>query len=146
MRPIDATRLVKLVLEERDKIPLTVVERYSFGYPSPYKHGQSMRGGIRKVLRLIEQAPTLDIAPKWISVKERLPEDDENLRFYDDGQIRFASVLVRDDNRGTAIANRLMIRHHRIPSLDELATDGWVWSRPHEPTHWMPLPEPPQEG
>lgn len=69
-RPIDATRLVKLVLEERDKIPLEVVERYSFGVPSPNKHGQSMRGGIRKVLRLIEQAPTLDYAPvrhgEWI--------------------------------------------------------------------------------
>ena len=62
-RPIDATRLVKLVLEERDKIPLGTVERYSFGVPSPYKHGQSMRGGIRKVLRLVEQAPTLDYEP-----------------------------------------------------------------------------------
>lgn len=72
-RPIDATRLVKLVLEERDKIPLEVVERYSFGVPSPNKHGQSMRGGIRKVLRLIEQAPTLDYAPvvhgEWIKQK-----------------------------------------------------------------------------
>lgn len=71
-RPIDATRLVKLALEERDKIPLEVVERYSFGVPSPYKHGQSMRGGIRKVLRLIEQAPTLDYEPvrhgEWISM------------------------------------------------------------------------------
>ena len=70
MRPIDATRLVKLVLEERDKIPLTTVERYSFGYPSPYKHGESMRGGIRKALRIIEQAPTIDIAPvvhgEWV--------------------------------------------------------------------------------
>lgn len=68
-RPIDATALVKLVLEERDKIPLEVVERYSFGVRSPNKHGQSMRGGIRKVLRLIEQAPTLDYVPlkrgKW---------------------------------------------------------------------------------
>lgn len=70
VRPIDATMLVKLVLEERDKIPLEVVERYSFGVPSPNKHGQSMRGGIRKVLRLIEQSPTLDYAPvrrgEWI--------------------------------------------------------------------------------
>lgn len=63
MRPIDATRLVKLVLEERDKIPLKLAERYSFGVQSPNKHGASMRVGIRKVLRLIEQAPTLDYAP-----------------------------------------------------------------------------------
>lgn len=73
MRPIDATRLVKLVLEERDKIPLKTVERYSFGFPSPNKHGQSMRGGIRKALRIIEQAPTLDLAPvvhgEWVKQK-----------------------------------------------------------------------------
>ena len=63
MRLIDATRLVKLALLERDKIPLTIVERYSFGTQSPNRHGQSMRGGIRKVLRLIEQAPTVDAVP-----------------------------------------------------------------------------------
>ena len=81
----------------------------------------------------------------WISVKDGLPEDDENLHFYDDGHLRFTSVLVHDENRGTAIANRLMIRHHSMPILDELATEGWVWSRPYEPTHWMPLPEQPKE-
>ena len=63
MRLIDATRLVQLTLFERDKIPLTIVERYSFGAESPNQHGQSMRGGIRKVLRLIEQAPTIDAVP-----------------------------------------------------------------------------------
>ena len=63
MRPIDADALKKLLLEERDKIPLEVVERYSVGIPSPYKHGQSMRGGIRKALRCLEKTPTLDYAP-----------------------------------------------------------------------------------
>lgn len=63
MRLIDATRLVSDVLEERDKIPLTVVERYSLGVPTPFSHGQSMRGGIRKALRCIEQAPTIDAVP-----------------------------------------------------------------------------------
>lgn len=63
MRLIDATRLVKLALLERDKIPLSVKERYGFGTESPNHHGQSMRGGIRKILRLIEQAPTIDAVP-----------------------------------------------------------------------------------
>lgn len=63
MRLIDATRLVKLALLEREKIPLTIVERYSFGTQSPNRHGQAMRGGIRKILRLIEQAPTIDAVP-----------------------------------------------------------------------------------
>lgn len=63
MRLIDATRLVKLVLLERDKIPLSVKERNGFGTESPNRHGQSMRGGIRKILRLIEQMPTIDAVP-----------------------------------------------------------------------------------
>lgn len=63
MRLIDATRITQLALLERDKIPLTIVQRYSFGTESPNHHGQSMRGGIRKVLRLIEQAPTIDAVP-----------------------------------------------------------------------------------
>ena len=62
-RPIDATKVVQAIIAIRDKIPLETVERYSFGVPSPYRHGQSMRGGIRKALREIEQAPTLDYAP-----------------------------------------------------------------------------------
>ena len=69
MRLIDATRLVQLTLLERDKIPMFITERYGFGCQTPNKHGNSMRGGIRKVLRLIEQAPTIETVPvvhaKW---------------------------------------------------------------------------------
>lgn len=82
---------------------------------------------------------------EWISVKDRLPEDDENLRFYDDGQLCFTSVLAYTKERGTFIVNRLMVRHHKNPALDAFATEGWVWSKPYEPTHWMPLPTPPKE-
>lgn len=60
MRLIDATDLVRRVLEERDKIKTEVVERYSFGVPTPDRHGQAMRGGIRKALREIETSPTID--------------------------------------------------------------------------------------
>jgi hypothetical protein len=125
MRPIDATRVVKVVLEERDKIPLEVVERYSFGYPSPYKHGQSMRGGIRKVLRIIEQAPTLDLAPKWISVDEEYPEDLKLvlLAYADNG---YVDIGYYDES---------------FAEWDDLSD-----SKILRPTHWMPLPLPPKEG
>ena len=59
-RLIDATDLVRRILVERDKVPLEVVQRYSFGVPEPYRHGQAMRGGIRKALREIETSPTID--------------------------------------------------------------------------------------
>ena len=54
MRLIDANRVVKDIISERDKIPYELVSE------KPFKHGNSMRGGIRKALRCIEQAPTVD--------------------------------------------------------------------------------------
>ena len=59
-RLINATAVVKDILAERDKISLTYEERYGFGVKLPSRHGQSMRGGIRKALRCIETAPTVN--------------------------------------------------------------------------------------
>ena len=56
-RLIDANEVVKAILEERDKIPYELVSE------KPFKHGNSMRGGIRKALRCIEQSPTVDAVP-----------------------------------------------------------------------------------
>ena len=71
MRLIDADALKELILKERDAIPKTVVERYSFCAETPNSHGNSMRGGIRKALRCMEQTPTIDpesLRPKgrWV--------------------------------------------------------------------------------
>ena len=57
MRLIDATDVIKNIVAERDKIPYELVSE------KPFKHGNSMRGGIRKALRCIEQAPTVDAVP-----------------------------------------------------------------------------------
>lgn len=57
MRLIDATEVIKNIVAERDKIPYELVSE------KPFKHGNSMRGGIRKALRCIEQAPTVDAVP-----------------------------------------------------------------------------------
>ena len=54
MRLIDANEVVKNIVAERDKIPYELVSE------KPFKHGNSMRGGIRKALRCIEQSPTVD--------------------------------------------------------------------------------------
>lgn len=56
-RLIDANKVVKAILAERDKIPYELVSE------KPFKHGNSMRGGIRKALRCIEHAPTVDAVP-----------------------------------------------------------------------------------
>ena len=61
MRLIDANAVVKAILEERDKIPRTIATApYELWAEKPYHAGDQMRGGIRKALRCIEQAPTVD--------------------------------------------------------------------------------------
>ena len=63
-RLIDANEVVKEILAERDKIPRTVpAAPYELGTEKPYHAGDQMRGGIRKALRCIEQAPTVDAVP-----------------------------------------------------------------------------------
>ena len=64
MRLIDANEVVKNIVAERDKIPRTVpAATYEIVAEKPFNHGNSMRGGIRKALRCIEQAPTVDAVP-----------------------------------------------------------------------------------
>ena len=60
MRLIDADALKEKILAERDAIPKTVIERYSFGVETPNHSGVLIRGGIRKALRCMEQCPTID--------------------------------------------------------------------------------------
>lgn len=60
----------------------------------------------------------------WISVKDRLPERaDDYLVYFDDGFITTTSYTA-----------------------DENGEMDWeLWAGSGEPTHWMPLPEPPKE-
>lgn len=56
----NVTAIIADIVKERDKIPLIVdTERY-LPNPQPYHAGNMMRGGIRKALRIIEQAPIVD--------------------------------------------------------------------------------------
>lgn len=83
---------------------------------------------------------------QWIPVTERLPEDDKHIHFYDDGRLKFASVLVFSKDRGVGAANRLTVNRVGTEYLDQFATNGWIWSVGRDDTtHWMPLPEPPKE-
>ena len=62
---------------------------------------------------------------EWISVKDRLPEDNTNVLVY----------------RGSLISVYTYIGHN------EWEDDYGYWSRTDDDgiTHWMPLPEPPKE-
>ena len=63
MRLIDADALKEMLIKERDAIPLTKTERYSFGVGLPNPHGMSMRGGINKAFKCMEKVPTIDAVP-----------------------------------------------------------------------------------
>lgn len=67
--------------------------------------------------------------PKWISVKDRLPEDVKDKEGY------FINYLVYSPEYGSVdIANYIQ------------EADMWVClGVPVNVTHWMPLPEPPEE-
>lgn len=68
MKLLNYNELKTLLLEERDKIPLTVPgARYEMNIPQPNKHGESMRGGIRIALRCMERCQPFtldDLRPK----------------------------------------------------------------------------------
>lgn len=74
MKLLNYNELKTLILEERDKIPLTVPgARYELYIPQPYRHGESMRAGIRIALRCMERCQPIlldDLRPKeramWI--------------------------------------------------------------------------------
>lgn len=61
------------------------------------------------------------IQPRWISVKERLPNEDE-------------SVLIYQPKAGCWVS-----------SHDKHGWGMWENGLTCEPSHWMPLPEPPED-
>jgi hypothetical protein len=64
MRLIDANKLVQSIVDERNKIQLRVpCAPYELLDDKPYAAGQNQRGGIRKALRCIAEAPTIDAVP-----------------------------------------------------------------------------------
>lgn len=85
MRLIDANEVVKNIVAERDKIPRTVpTAPYELVAEKPFNHGNSMRGGIRKALRCIEQAPTVDAVPvvRCRECRFDIPRDDGSFGCY----------------------------------------------------------------
>ena len=82
---------------------------------------------------------------EWISVDDRLPEDDEQIESYYDGRMSCKTVLVYTKYGIIIQKNRLIVRPTGNKYLDDQVTDGWIWSGgTEEVTHWMPMPNPPK--
>lgn len=87
-----------------------------------------------------ENAPTLTPPNGWVSVEERMPEDD-----LPEGTNRLqikVLVAIKAKN-GYTVRTQNRIRQEQSWSNKEPFT-AWYWKFSHgEVTHWMPLPVPP---
>lgn len=83
---------------------------------------------------------------RWVSVNEKLPEEDDRVPIYDDGRMKATTVLAYTVYGRIIPKNRLMVRVVGNEYLDTQATDGWVWASGSEDvTHWKPMPGKPKE-
>lgn len=78
---------------------------------------------------------------QWVSVKERLPEDDHSVNKHIEGE-KFGFLTVLAYNGVVKQTNRFFCNATQF-GLPK--TCGWEWASSNV-THWMPLPEPPKEG
>ena len=70
---------------------------------------------------------------EWIRVADRLPEKKDVLVMFGSGDMAVAYVGIAKDDKG--------VYTYWVATTDE----GWSTDCAYEPTHWMPLPEPPSE-
>ena len=90
--------------------------------------------GIRTAKELIDDAPTVG---GWISVKDRLPEE---------GVRVLAVKKLKDGRRDLALATCIPeYKHHDYVTGEDIVEPYWVCGGNNNITHWMPLPEMPEE-
>ena len=109
---ISRSAAVKQILEEA-----AFIIRHDNG--EDYKTG--IGAGFKKAADMLESAPIVDAAPRWISVKDRLPDSE-------------IDILVYEKNIGPYGMSMSVI------SYDPKMFDPY-WNNV---THWRPLPEPPE--
>ena len=85
--------------------------------------------------------------PRWIQCSLKLPEEVETV--FNFGRMKLLSVMtlseVFRDELEVRLTNRMCVEATGIPYLDEMATDGWIWSEnAGDVKAWMSFPEPAQ--
>lgn len=121
----DLTEITRLLLEMRENC----VPKAGNAYEDPNR--AEKYDALNAAIDLINNP---SIISRWISVKDRLPED---------GVRVLVSANSKSDDPVVAVT-------HYTHSLYGFNIKGWVepWQYfffEHEITHWMPLPEPPKE-
>lgn len=98
-------------------------EEYGKGAPHEYDVGAFW--GLDDAIDIVREAQACDVMPKWISTKDRLPEEP-------------GEVLM-------VLFGRVCVAWYFTDGKFE-AGSGMVWSAPDCVEYWMPLPEPPAAG
>lgn len=90
---------------------------------------------------LIDNGVTIQ---KWISVKERLPED----VYGKDREKIVVLVFTKSGNvsQCARMADYECIADETLTKVEWIKNGEFYWSKNKAVTHWMPLPEPPKGG
>ena len=133
---------------ERDAIS-EEIRKYYYKNPPNFSYGAGFDRGLDRAQRAILDAPAADVAPiqKWISVKDKLPEMGEHYQSED----VLVCIDYRPDDPDTTKDSYVSIDHVDFNCFGQ----GWFSCERDDPrdgepspyfvTHWMPLPEPPEE-
>ena len=85
---------------------------------------------VRQAIRLLNRS-------EWISVEDRLPEE---------GVRVLAVKKLKDGRRDLALATCIPeYKHHDYVTGEDIVEPYWVCGGNNNITHWMPLPEMPEE-
>ena len=95
--------------------------------------------GVESILEWAQTLPTLTPPNEWISVEERLPENDAPV-----GRKQI-TVLVCSKARKVSVASRIYEPEREYRG--KVYPARWRWSKLMNKyvTHWMPLPAPPKK-
>ena len=123
------TEAYRLLLEMRDNCVKHADDQYD----------DLKREAKYEALNIAITAMGRSVPPRWISVKERLPETCKETRSF------YHSVTVLASENG-----RIMIGYFTTSKDDGSFDFSGIDSQKHfydfaKPSHWMPLPEPPKE-
>lgn len=92
---------------------------------------------------------------QWISVKDRLPENDDSVKKHKGTHLEFCTVIafgrLCEGSDGIVKETGRYVTHKSgMKRIDEMTENEgrefgkWYWADYwDEVTHWMPLPEPP---
>ena len=89
--------------------------------------GKTIALAMELLKQKVEAAPTIDPAPQWIPVTERLPEERVEVLVWSRCGFHETAVYLGIPGKW------------RITWNHDLLEEGTV-------THWMPLPKPPEDG